>query len=86
MRSKPTFISPLAVGNSATESTFLMHAPSGVVLSFAGSTLKTPSLFYTDRFVPSYSLVQFVVAAALFYVAVFVLFKRRPDRSTRKMF
>jgi uncharacterized protein len=71
----------LAIGAHAANNLF-----GAVVLSFAGSTLKTPSLFYTDRFVPSYSLVQFVVAAALFYVAVFVLFKRRPDRSTRKMF
>jgi hypothetical protein len=42
--------------------------------------LNTPSLFYTDRLVPAYSLIQFLVAAALFYVAVFVLFKRRPKR------
>jgi hypothetical protein len=36
--------------------------------------------FYTDRFVPAYSLIQFLVAAALFYLAVFVLFKRRPKK------
>jgi hypothetical protein len=51
-----------------------------VVLSFEGSALKTPSLFYTDRFVPAYSLIQFLVTAALFYLAVFVLIKRRPKK------
>jgi uncharacterized protein len=42
-------------------------------------------LIYTDRFVPVSNLVQFLAAAALFYLAVFVLFKRRPDRSTRNV-
>jgi predicted membrane protein len=51
------------------------------VLSFEGSALNTPSLFYTDRFVPAYNLIQFLVAAVLFYLAVFVLFKRRPKKA-----
>ncbi len=55
------------------------------MLSFEGSALNTPSLFYTDRFVPAYNLIQFLVIAVLFYLAVFVLFKRRPERSTRRV-
>jgi membrane protease YdiL (CAAX protease family) len=66
----------LAIGAHAANNLY-----GAIVLSFAGSSLNTPSLFYTDRFVPAYSLIQFLAAAALFYVAVFVLFKRR----TRKV-
>jgi hypothetical protein len=51
-----------------------------VVLGFEGSALKTPALFLTDRFVPAYSLIQFLATAALFYVAIFVLFKRRTKK------
>ncbi len=65
----------LAIGAHAANNLY-----GAVVLSFEGSALNTPSLFYTDRFVPEYNLVQFLVAAALFYVAVFVLFKRRPKK------
>jgi hypothetical protein len=39
--------------------------------------MNTPSLFYTDRFSPAHNLVQLLVAAVLFYLAVFVLFKKR---------
>jgi uncharacterized protein len=69
----------LAIGAHAANNHF-----GAVVLSFEGAALNTPSLFYTDRLVPAYSLIQFLVAAALFYLAVFVLFKRRPKwvRST----
>ena len=49
----------------------------GVGLNFKGSALNMPSLFHTDRFVPAYSLIQFLVVAALFYLAVFVIIKRR---------
>jgi len=52
---------------------------------FEGSALNTLSLFYTDRFVPTYNLIQFLVIAALFYLAVFALFKRRLERSTRRV-
>jgi uncharacterized protein len=62
----------LAIGAHAANNLY-----GAVVLSFEGSALKTPSLFYTDRFVPAYNLIQFLVIAVLFYVAVFVLFKRR---------
>jgi membrane protease YdiL (CAAX protease family) len=65
----------LAIGAHAANNLF-----GAVVLGFEGSALKTPSLFYTDRFVPAYSLVQFLVAAAIFYVAAFVLVKRRPKK------
>jgi hypothetical protein len=71
----------LAIGAHAANNLF-----GAAVLGFEGSALKTPALFYTDRFVPWYSLAQFLVAAALFYVAVFVLFKGRSNRSTRKKF
>jgi membrane protease YdiL (CAAX protease family) len=68
----------LAIGAHAANNLY-----GAVVLGFEGSVLSTPSLFYTDRFVPAYSLIQFLVAAALFYLAVFVLFKRRPKKGTR---
>lgn len=71
----------LAIGAHAANNLF-----GACVLSFEGSALNTPSLFYTDRFVPAYSLVQFLVTAALFYLAVFWLFKRRLDRSTREAY
>jgi membrane protease YdiL (CAAX protease family) len=58
----------LAIGAHAANNLY-----GAVVLSFEGSALKTPSLFYTDRFVPAYNLIQFLVIAVLFYVAVFVL-------------
>ena len=51
------------------------------MLGFEGSALNTPSLFLTDRFVPAYSLIKFLAAAALFYVVVFVLFQRRTKGS-----
>jgi uncharacterized protein len=70
----------LAIGAHAANNLY-----GAIVVSFEGSALKTPSLFYTDRFVPVYNLIQFVVIAALFYLAVFVLFKRRPERSTRRV-
>ena len=62
----------LAIGAHAANNLF-----GAIVLGFEGSALNTPSLFLTDRFVPVYSLIQFLVTAALFYVVVFVLFKRR---------
>ena len=65
----------LAIGAHAANNLY-----GAIVLTFEGSALNTPSLFYTDRFVPAYNLIQFVVAAALFYLAVFVLFKRRPKK------
>lgn len=65
----------LAIGAHAANNLF-----GAVVLGFEGSALNTPALFYTDRFVPAYNLVQFLVAAALFYLAVFVLFKRRSNK------
>jgi membrane protease YdiL (CAAX protease family) len=71
----------LAIGAHAANNLF-----GAAVLGFEGSALSTPTLFYTDRFVPAYSLAQFLVAAALFYLAVFVLFEGRPDRSKRKAF
>ena len=70
----------LAIGAHAANNLY-----GAIVLSFEGSALNTPSLIYTDRFVPVSNLVQFLAAAALFYLAVFVLFKRRPDRSTRNV-
>jgi CAAX protease family protein len=70
----------LAIGAHAANNLY-----GAIVLSFEGSALKTPSLFYTDRFVPAYNLIQFLVIAVLFYLAVFVLFKRRPERSTRRV-
>jgi uncharacterized protein len=66
----------LAIGAHAANNLFGM-----VVLGFEGSSLKTPSLFYTDRLVPAYSLAQLLATAVVFYLAVFVLLKRRPDRS-----
>src|SRR3712207_1221567 len=65
----------LAIGAHAANNLY-----GAVVLGFEGSALNTPSLFYTDRFVPAYSLIQFLVAAVLFYLAVFVLFKRRTKK------
>jgi CAAX protease family protein len=65
----------LAIGAHAANNLF-----GAVVLGFEGSALKTPSLFYTDRFVPAYSLAQLLVTAVIFYLAVFVLFKRRPKK------
>jgi CAAX protease family protein len=65
----------LAIGAHAANNLY-----GAIVVSFEGSALNTPSLFYTDRFVPAYSLIQFLVAAALFYLAVFVLIKRRPRK------
>ena len=65
----------LAIGAHAANNLF-----GAIVLGFEGSALNTPSLFYADRFVPAYSLIQFLVAAALFYVVVFVLFKRRTKK------
>jgi membrane protease YdiL (CAAX protease family) len=65
----------LAIGAHAANNLY-----GAIVLTFEGSALNTPSLFYTDRFVPAYNLIQFVVAAALFYLAVFVLFKRRTKK------
>jgi uncharacterized protein len=66
----------LAIGAHAANNLY-----GAIVLSFEGSALNTPSLFYTDRFVPAYNLIQFLVAAVLFYLAVFVLFKRRPKKA-----
>src|SRR3712207_2985091 len=65
----------LAIGAHAANNLF-----GAIVLGFEGSALNTPSLFYADRFVPAYSLIQFLVAAALFYVVVFVLFKMRTKK------
>jgi uncharacterized protein len=65
----------LAIGAHAANNLF-----GAIVLSFEGSALNTPSLFLTDRFVPVYSLIQFVVTAVLFYVLVFVFFERRTKR------
>jgi membrane protease YdiL (CAAX protease family) len=67
----------LAIGAHAAINLF-----GAVVLSFEGSALKTPSLFYTDRFLPAYSLIEFLVTAALFYLAVFVLLKRRTKKGS----
>jgi uncharacterized protein len=69
----------LAIGAHAANNLF-----GAVVLGFEGSALNAPSLFYADRFVPAYSLAQLLVSAALFYLAVFVLIKRRSDRTTSK--
>ena len=68
----------LAIGAHAANNLF-----GAIVLGFEGSALNTPSLFLTDRFVPAYSLGQFVVTAAIFYVAVFVLFKRRTKKAPK---
>ena len=65
----------LAIGAHAANNLF-----GAIVLGFEGSALNTPSLFLTDRFVPVYSLIQFLVTAALFYVVVFRLFKRRTKK------
>jgi uncharacterized protein len=67
----------LAIGAHAANNLY-----GAVVLGFEGSALNTPSLFYTDRFVPAYSLIQFLAVAAIFYVAVFVLFKRRTKKGS----
>jgi len=66
----------LAIGAHAANNLY-----GAIVLSYEGSALKTPSLSYTDRFVPAYNLIQFLVIAALFYLAVFVLFKRRTKKA-----
>jgi membrane protease YdiL (CAAX protease family) len=66
----------LAIGAHAANNLF-----GAIVLGFEGSALNTPSLFYTDRFVPAYSLIQFLAAAAIFYVVVFVLFERRTKKA-----
>ena len=83
------FLAWVSLRDGTLEIAFGAHAANNlygaVVLSFEGSALNTPSLFYSDRFVPAYNLIQFVVIAALFYLAVFVLFKRRPDRSMRRV-
>jgi CAAX protease family protein len=67
----------LAIGAHAANNLFGM-----VVLGFEGSALKTPSLFSTDRLVPAYSLAQLLATAVIFYLAVFVLFKRRTKEGT----
>jgi hypothetical protein len=64
-----------AIGAHAANNLF-----GAAVLGFEGSALNTPTLFLTDRFVPAYSLIQFVAVAASFYVAVFALFKRRTKK------
>ena len=55
-----------------------------IVLGFEGSALNTPSLFLTDRFVPAYSLIQLVVTAAIFYVAVLCSSRGAPRRLRRR--
>ena len=65
----------LAIGAHAANNLF-----GAIVLGFEGSALGTPSLFLTDRFVPAFSLIQFLATAALFYVVVFGLFKRRTKK------
>ncbi len=65
----------LAIGAHAANNLF-----GAIVLTYEGSALNTPSLFLTDRFVPVYSLIQFLATAALFYVVVFVLFRRRTKK------
>jgi uncharacterized protein len=65
----------LAIGAHTANNLF-----GAIVLGFEGSALNTPSLFLTDRFVPVYSLIQFLATAALFYVVVFVLFRRRAKK------
>jgi membrane protease YdiL (CAAX protease family) len=65
----------LAIGVHAANNLF-----GAIVLSFEGSSLNTPSLFLTERFVPVYSLIQFLATAALFYVVVFVPFRRRTKK------
>ena len=65
----------LAIGAHTANNLF-----GAIVLSFEGSALNTPSLFLTDRFVPVYSLIQFLATTALFYVVVFVLFRRRTKK------
>jgi uncharacterized protein len=62
----------LAIGAHAANNLY-----GAIVLTFKGSAMNTPSLFYTDRFSPAHNLVQLLVAAVLFYLAVFVLFKKR---------
>lgn len=66
----------LAIGAHAANNLY-----GAIVLSFAGSSLNTPSLFYTDRFLPVYSLIQFVLTAAIFFVVVFGLVKRRAKKA-----
>jgi uncharacterized protein len=66
----------LAIGAHAANNLF-----GAIVLGFEGSALSTPSLFLTDRFVPAFSLIQFLATAALFYLVVFVLSKRRSRKA-----
>jgi membrane protease YdiL (CAAX protease family) len=66
----------LAIGAHAANNLF-----GAIVLGFEGSALGTPSLFLTDRFVPAFSLIQFLATAALFYLVIFVLLKRRSRKA-----
>jgi membrane protease YdiL (CAAX protease family) len=78
------FLAWVSLKDGALELAIGAHAANNlygaIVLGFEGSALNTPSLFLTDRFVPAYSLIQFLVTAAIFYVVVFVFFKRRTKK------
>jgi membrane protease YdiL (CAAX protease family) len=66
----------LAIGAHAAHNLFAV-----ILLTFEGSSLDTPALFYTDRGPdPTVNLVAFLVMAALFYVAIFKLSRRKPVR------
>ncbi|MGH3148879.1 MAG: lysostaphin resistance A-like protein [Rubrobacter sp.] len=66
----------LAIGAHAANNLFAV-----VLLTFKGSSLDTPALFYTDRGPdPTVNLVAFLVLAALFYLTIFKLSRRKPVR------
>ena len=66
----------LAIGAHSANNLF-----AAVLLTFNGSSLDTPALFYTDlRPSPIVNSVAFLVLAALFYLAIFKLSRRKPAR------
>ena len=63
----------LALGAHAAHNLFAV-----VVLTFKGSSLETPALFYTDRGPnPTVNLVAFLVLSALFSPTLFTPWRRR---------
>ena len=63
----------LALGAHAAHNLFAV-----VVLTFKGSSLETPALFYTDRGPnPTVNLVAFLVLSVLFYVVFFTPWRRK---------
>jgi membrane protease YdiL (CAAX protease family) len=75
------FLAWISLKDGTTELAIGAHTANNlvaaIVLSFPGSTFKTPSIFYIDWFAPWLDLVGFLTMSALFYLLVFVVLKQR---------